>query len=116
MSTNLHQLPLNAAVAQGEPPNTEVILRDPRPELADDHAIWERLLALAHQVHGAQDPESLFWVLHGLRCLGCELVRESYGWRIAAGENADYAFHRQRYLVNRKEQVLALLTQLNEAV
>jgi len=116
MSTNLHQLPLNAAVARGETPILEDILCDPRPELADDHETWERLLALAHQAHGADDPESLFWVLHGLRCLGCELVRESYGWRIAAGENEDYTFCRQRYLVSRREQVTALLAQLNEAV
>lgn len=85
---------------------------DPRPDLVEDHVPWERLLNLAYGVHGALNPDSLFWVLDGLRCLGCGLARDARGWRLTPGECQEYDRFKREYLVPRKQQVVEILEML----
>jgi len=56
---------------------------DPRSDLADDSAHWLALLRIAWVVDG-RDPNGVFGVLRGLRCLGARLTRGGEGceWRI----------------------------------
>lgn len=85
---------------------------DPRPDLAADSAVWGRLLSMAHGYSDEADPECLFWVLNGLRCMGCGLAYANGAWRVVAGQNADYQVDRER-LRPHKELLFALLGKLS---
>jgi hypothetical protein len=88
---------------------------DPRPDLTGDSALWTRLLRDASARDGA-DPHGAFAVLHGLRCLGCRLVRDGRsGVRIDRGEeigDTDYRTFKFVYLIPRKDAITALLAGL----
>ena len=92
---------------------------DPRPDLAQDTALWEQVLEAAFQLDG-DDPAGLFGTLHGLRCCGARLVRPGRGgWKIQPG--ADYlggqeAWEGDRagWLLPRRVTVTRLLTGLRE--
>ncbi|MBE3577073.1 MAG: hypothetical protein IMX00_05215 [Limnochordales bacterium] len=45
---------------------------DPRPDLAVDHALWAQVLATART-----EAPSVLGLLHGLRCLGAVLRKQS---------------------------------------
>ena len=80
---------------------------DPRPDLATDHPLWERLLVVSHVA-----PYDLYWSLKGLRCLGAALVaRSAGGVRLVAGEltEGEYQDAKARYLVPYGERLLGLL-------
>lgn len=72
---------------------------DPRPDLAEDHRLWQALLeaAVAH-ADAAGEP---FWTLHGFRCMGTRLALSARGTlQMEAGEMGaeDYRQARARYL------------------
>lgn len=71
-----------------------VVIADPRPDLADDSALWTRLLRRAESVD-----ENLAGTLHGFRCCGARLERAVTGYRIARGSEwwADGAAFRADY-------------------
>ena len=93
--------------------NTYLPTNDPRPDLAADSKYWGRLLSLSHGYCDESDPACLFWVLNGLRCMGCGLAYANGEWRIVAGENQAYARDREKYLVPKRDEVMKLLERLN---
>src|SRR5688500_18187849 len=73
-----------AAEADPEPdPEAPLYLYEPRPDLTEDSAIWQRLLAAALPVDG-ELPDGVFARLHAARCCGARLARQPTGaYRIA---------------------------------
>ena len=53
-------------------------MNDPRPDLLDDHPIWERLLGYVQKY----EPPSLHGVLHGVRCGGAMITIGPDGARL----------------------------------
>ena len=70
---------------------------DPRPDLADDSALWTCLLRLAFQWDG-NDPRGLFGALFGVRCQGARLEWDGTKYLIRPGDgwDDDEAFHCDR--------------------
>ncbi len=83
---------------------------DPRPDLAEDSALWGRLLARAFALDG-DDPTGLCGALHGLRCCGAALVAEGGRLRLTAGEMGDdeYAALRRAWLIPHADALRLLL-------
>jgi len=87
---------------------------DPRPDLEEDSALWERLLRMAYPVDGSS-VRGLFWNLHGCRCGGARLVSRDGKLRIDPGEWADeYPGIRQRYLEPFKLALIGFLKRMAE--
>jgi len=93
----------------------ECLTADPRPDLAQDHYLWMRLLNMAYDRDGS-DVDGLAGALHGFRCCGAVLLRGDDGYlRLAPGEIAadEYAALRERYLVPHAAALVALLKALS---
>lgn len=88
---------------------------DPRPDLAEDHALWEALLLHARAGEG-DDPESLYGALDGLRCLGARLAMVNGHARLFRGEIGDneYQALRDRWLRPHHERLVWLLGKLDQ--
>ena len=88
----------------------EAMGRDPRPDIAADHAAWDRAIAMAYVTSG-DDPDGLCQALHGLRCLGAAMETAGGRWVIRPGEldPTEYAELRERWLRPRAAGVAALL-------
>jgi hypothetical protein len=87
---------------------------DPRPDLRRDSEWWTSLLMLAY-IPGPADPQGVFGVLHGLRCLGASLARSNRQLRISHGEipEAEYADLRRDWLVPQGTTISQLLSVLD---
>jgi len=87
------------------------IWEDPRPDLAEDHAAWDRLLRMAHDRN-----EDVCSVLAVLRAAGARLERGATGWMIRPGEwpRAEYEEFRKEYLTPRKDEISELLRELKK--
>ena len=88
------------------------MIEDPRPDLAEDHALWTRLLAVAG------DGE-LAWTLHGFRCLGRRLRWQAGRALLGRADDEpaeEYAAHRAQYLVPHTGALVALLGSLSKEV
>jgi len=85
-------------------------LADPRPDMATDADLWRRLLLLAG-LRGGWTPDCLLATLHGLRCLGARLALVGGRLALRAGALApdEYAAVRARWLVPRRDELVALL-------
>jgi len=81
---------------------------DPRPDLPEDHALWQALLSLAQTQQG-----DLAAILHGIRCEGARIVETAGGLRIE-GDYDDYARDRATWLLPRRDALTRLLTKLQE--
>lgn len=94
---------------------------DPRPDLdaaQHDAVWWSVLLALALEVHGADDPRGVYGALHGSRCLGAGLARTSGGaLRIVPGAipPAEWRDIRGEWLVPHRISVAELLVAVASA-
>ena len=87
-------------------------LLDPRPDLAEDHHLWTRLLGAAYHYDG-EAPAGLFGALHGLRCHGCRLSRDAQRLRLAAGEAGEaYPALRDRWLTGENKRLGGVLARL----
>lgn len=86
---------------------------DPRPELADDSALWVELLGLAYDVDGDRS-DGLFGALHGLRCLGAGLAVGNGRVKLVHGEMdpGEYDGDREHYLVPHTARLVELLGQM----
>jgi hypothetical protein len=88
---------------------------DPRPDLdaaQHDAVWWSVLLALALEVHGADDPRGVYGALQGSRCLGAALARSSSGaLRIVPGAiaPAEWRDLRVEWLVPHRTAITELL-------
>jgi hypothetical protein len=88
---------------------------DSRPDLEacqHDAVWWSVLLALAHEVHGVDDPRGVYGALHGSRCLGAGLARTSGGaLRIVPGAipPAEWRDLRGKWLVPHRTAITELL-------
>lgn len=89
---------------------------DPRPDLAEDADLWRRLLFAAY-VEG-HDPDSLFWILQGLRCYGAALRLGKATAILGPGEidPAEYGQWRGQYLEPHSGELRRLLAELGSAV
>lgn len=54
------------------------LLRDPRRDLHEDHAVWLAVLRKAY-LRDPQDKGGVLGLLHGFRCCGAQLVRRPKG-------------------------------------
>jgi len=88
-------------------------IADPRPDLANDSALWSHLLDLAYDVDG-DDPAGLCGALNGLRCYGAALVGSEGGVWLVGGEmtDAEYDQMREEYLLPHKTTLTTLLKRL----
>lgn len=55
------------------------INQDPRPDLQEDHHLWNRLLTLSCSVPDIKKATDLVGVLHGMRCGGTRLRKGQNG-------------------------------------
>lgn len=87
---------------------------DPRPDLAEDSALWSRLLTMAYD-RDVEDPDGLFGVLHGFRGYGAGLVVAEGRVCLVAGEMGDaYAAQRREWLVPHAFALTKLLADITE--
>ncbi|MBV6417399.1 MAG: hypothetical protein CMLOHMNK_02061 [Steroidobacteraceae bacterium] len=87
---------------------------DPRPDLADDHNLWQRLLPLAYEEDG-EATHGAFGALHGLRCAGGRLQAKPEGGLVLAGDPAEpdaWRTAKRDFLAPHKEVIAKLLSQL----
>jgi hypothetical protein len=86
---------------------------DPRPDLYADSSLWARLLRAAYALD-SDDPDGLFWALHGFRCYGASLRLGEHTAILGPGEidPADYAAWKRRYLEPHREALVCLLARL----
>ena len=99
---------------------------DPRPDITDDHALWNDLLTRAEAIDG-RSPDGLFGALHGLRCLGARLVPvPTGGVRLERGEipeeakaiedgkivDRGYKGLRKKWLLPHAEALMKLLSEV----
>jgi hypothetical protein len=59
----------------------EPSITDPRRDKTDDHAYWEELLWNSWNMD-----KPLFYLLHGIRCGGSEVIRTQRGFSLMPGE------------------------------
>jgi len=87
-------------------PRADIFLDDPRLDLEQDHAAWQRLLSLA--------PGGLRGLLHGLRCEGCSLQQVGGKWTLSRGEMDvnDYIKVRGEWLQPQADALVRLLAQM----
>jgi hypothetical protein len=101
-----------ALLAAGDNAGRDRWIADPRPDLAGDSALWQRLLSLAYERDG-EEPAGLFGALHGLRCCGAALATQGGRVRLSAGELGDeYRALRRAYLLPHTAALRALLQAL----
>jgi hypothetical protein len=93
---------------------------DPRPDLTDDHHLWNDFSYLA-----AQRDEMLAGVLHGFRCMGTRLRKNSDGKFVLRPDidsdgNRTWESHdaynaaKERWLAGYRKEIVALLDGLRE--
>jgi len=64
---------------------TRLAGRDPRPDLCEDHELWEAVLQAASEI--STEANGLYWTLDGLRCMGARLRPTRLGsLRLEPGE------------------------------
>lgn len=54
---------------------------DPRPDLVKDHRHWEEVLYNSWHID-----KDIYYLLHGIRCGGAELILTMRGFRLLCGE------------------------------
>ena len=80
---------------------------DPRPDLEEDHHLWQSVLKLAEQRN-----KKLYWNLHGFRIAGCklEVKGESLKMNPAIGDiwkdKSEYMKDRKQYLLPYKDLIV----------
>ncbi len=84
---------------------------DPRPELPDT-SLWEGVLALTYEIDGG-NTNGLFGALHGLRCLGAQLVETDAGIGLVAGERSgEFAALQAAYLAPHAAALTAVFARI----
>jgi hypothetical protein len=84
---------------------------DPRPDLAEDSALWALLLEWAYDLDG-DNPAGAFGALRAIRCLGARLVHGPRGLKIEPGEwgsEARWPAEREWLLVPHTKNIKRLL-------
>lgn len=86
---------------------------DPRPDLYADSSLWARLLRAAYALD-SDDPDGLFWALHGFRCYGASLRLGEHTAILGPGEmsEAEYKAERERWLTPHRTELVRLLAEL----
>jgi hypothetical protein len=80
---------------------------DPRPDLAEDSELWERLLSLAAREDDG--PRSLYGALDYLRCMGARAIKDGGTLRIDGSAVDGYTEFRTTVLQVFRERLVALL-------
>lgn len=95
------------------PPDCETYYYDPRPDLAEDHEIWVRILTEAYwYCQGNSRLEQLYGSLHGLRCGGARVQEMQAGnLKLLPGEwkEGEWKQVTAKYLGPYKEDVKMIL-------
>lgn len=97
---------------------------DPRPDLKDDHPLWNRLLQLTFGITDDKESFEICGVLNGIRCGGTLLVKSKNGYKFQPlidkqmGFNCreDYDELKEKYLKPHAYQIKVLLKTLSEEV
>lgn len=96
------------------------IVRDPRADdLPLDHALWECALVIAWEKAGRSYTfGNVYWILHGFRALGAELVEGETMLRLRHGEMDanEYALDKEQYLEPNVELIRRVLEQAKEEI
>lgn len=102
------------------------VYEDPRPDLADDHYLWNQLLRIAYEFNREERAQSAEFcgVLNGMRCGGTRLRPGKNGWVlrpdidesgvVAWQSQTEYDTYKERYLVRWLEWLRFALKKLNE--
>lgn len=102
------------------PPDCETYYYDPRPDLAEDHELWIRILTEAYwYCQGMPSLEQLYGSLHGLRCGGARVQETQAGnLKLLPGEWHGDEWKRvtAQYLGPHKEDVKTILILAQGAV
>jgi len=100
--------------------------QDPRPDLAEDHELWNELLKIAYHFHPMEPEKSAEFcaVLNGMRCGGTRIRPGKSGWvlrpdidptgRVAWNSQAEYDEMKEKYLARWMEWLRFALRRLNE--
>ncbi|GEA17767.1 hypothetical protein [Moorella sp. E306M] len=95
------------------PPDCETYWHDPRPDLAEDHELWIRVLTEAYwYCQGDPKLEQLYSTLHGIRCGGARVQEMPTGnLKLLPGEWKEDEWRQvtAKYLGPYKEEVKAIL-------
>ena len=98
---------------------------DPRPDLEDDHHLWQRLLKLCCNLPDDEQGLELCGVLNGLRCGGTRLVRGKSGGfilrplidpRLGWENREEYEYIRDKFAKPHAETIKVLLKVLTDDV
>ena len=101
------------------------VWKDPRPDLEDDHHLWERLLTLSLNIPDEEKGLDLCGVLNGLRCGGTRIVRGKSGKfvlrplidpEIAWKDREEYEEIRDRFAKPYSTEIASLLKVLTDDV
>lgn len=106
--------------AKREPENTyqpPQLWEDPRPDLADDHHLWQRFLKLACNLPDEKNAFELVGVLNGIRCGGTLLVKGQSGYILRPlidpkrgwSSQQEYEEMRDKYLKPHQKHIKVLL-------
>lgn len=114
------QQPDKRQISLSDKPVNEKLVTDPRPDLSDDHHLWNDLLYIA-----AQKNEMLAGVLHGFRCMGTRIRKNRDGKFVLRADidsdgnrawesQGQYDEARDYWLKGYRNEVVELLGQLSE--
>lgn len=110
------EVAIEVEIPELEPGNQETKpVTDPRPDLAEDSALWVRFLELA----GEKDKQ-LAWTLHGFRCQGTRIVQGKKGYLLRPEldptkgwkNRQEYEKERDRWLMPHIDVIAELLKKL----
>jgi len=85
---------------------SEIEVKDPRPDLASDHELWDKVLEQSRQID-----LNMCGVLHGLRCMGGRLSQEGktlsfqFGNEIEWNEKFSILYVRNKYIKPYSEKI-----------
>lgn len=86
---------------------------DPRPDLTEDSALWDKLLMHTRAIDG-NDPNGLYGALDGIRCCGARLYLDGDTLKIdgsecSAPDGRTYVGLRQQYLIKHADKLRRIL-------
>lgn len=113
-------------VTPDEQQTTEIkppeLWEDPRPDLADDHKLWQRFLKAAHNLPDEKIAFQVTGILNGIRCGGTLLVKGNNGFVLRPlidpdkgwGSLQEYEYMRDKYMKPHIESIKVLLAVLKQ--
>ncbi|MDX5091624.1 hypothetical protein SD939_10440 [Lactobacillus crispatus] len=95
---------------------------DPRPDLQDDHRLWQRFLKLASNLPDEKEAFKLVGILNGIRAGGTQLVKGNNGFVVRPildsttgwASQEEYEYMRDKYMKPHIDSIKVLLQVLKQ--